>query len=109
MDEGTIEWPAGAKDLEFRVEKGKFYTVEVTYQGTLSTAYINSDLAGYTLASVLNEICPDDILILGNMGTNGMGNSFETDVSYFLNATEAPGVKIVLVLPVFTPARAWTF
>lgn len=205
--DGTVEWPAGAKDLEFRVEKGEFYTVEVTYQGTLSTAYINSDLAGYTLgnsakqttetftipatrdfidlhiadyvvndattvagatqvkfmkqekrqkrqkrvvrsigdstaamkgswaqrlgsiistaypelyklcdfksngkagsnlstyytagrlASVLNELYPDDILMLGNMGTNGMGNSFEADVNYFLNAAEALGAKIIL-------------
>ena len=194
----------GAFEFDFNAQKGDFYAVEITYQGTLTTGYVNSDLAGYELgtsetmttatysipatrdiidlriansangavariaqisitkeparqkrgkpvvhhigdstsanngswayrlkniigstyaelaalcdfhndgaggrnlatyytqgklASVLRDIYPDDILMLGNMGTNGMGNSFEADVNYYLNAAEALGAKIVI-------------
>ena len=34
--------------------------------------------------------------MFGNMGTNGMGNSFEADVNYYLDAAEALGAKIIL-------------
>lgn len=190
----------GAFEFDFKVTKGAFYSVEITYQGTLSTGYINSDLAGYELgnsetmttatftipatrdiidlrisgtdcriaqisitkeparqkrgnivvhhigdstsanngswahrlasifasayselaalcdfknngrggrnlstyytqgllANVLADIYPGDILMLGNMGTNGMGSSFEADVNYYLDAAEALGAKIII-------------
>ncbi len=38
-------------EMNLMVEKGNFYSVEVTYQGVLSTGYINGDLAGYTLGT----------------------------------------------------------
>ena len=34
--------------------------------------------------------------MFGNNGTNGMGNSFEADVNYYLNAAEALGAKVIL-------------
>ena len=193
----------GALQFNFKVQKGNFYTVEVTCQGVLTTAHINSDLAGYELSSnssmttatytipatrdfidlhianvdatsvariakvvvtkqpmrqknkkikvrhigdstsanngswayrlsknpgsypelfnicefinngaggrnlstyytqgklayVLNEICPGDVVMFGNMGTNGMGSSFEADVNYYLDAAEALGAKVIL-------------
>ena len=48
------------------------------------------------LASVLNSIKPGDILMFGNMGTNGTGNCFEDDVNYYLDAAEALGAKIII-------------
>ena len=193
----------GAMQFDFKAEKGAFYTVEVTFQGVLTTAHINADLAGYELAThnslatktftlpatrgaidlhladangtaarlakiiisknaprkarskrvvhhigdstsanngswayrlkniisstyaelaalcqfhndgaggrnlstyytqgklanVLADIYPGDILMLGNMGTNGMGKSFEADVNYYLDAAEALGAKVIL-------------
>lgn len=191
-------------EMNLTVEKGNFYSVEVTYQGILSTGYINGDLSGYTLgthatmatetyiipatrniidlhvadadathvgnitkatatvqpkrqkrskrvvhhigdstsanngswahrlksiiqskypelvelcdfhndgaggrnlstyysdgklASVLKDIYPGDVLILGNMGTNGMGSNFEADVNYYLNAAEMLGAQVML-------------
>ncbi len=41
----------GAMQFDFKVKKGEFYTVSVTYLGKLTTGYINSDLAGYTLGT----------------------------------------------------------
>ncbi len=193
----------GAFQFDFNVQKGSFYTVEVTYQGVLSTGYVNSDLAGYELdsssemttqsftipatldvidlhiaasdatsvariaqitvtkqaqrqkrgkrvvhhigdstsanngswaytlnktqgnypelaelcdfqnngaggrnlstyytqgklASVLRDIYPGDVVMFGNNGTNGMGNSFEADVDYYLDAAEALGAQIII-------------
>ena len=191
-------------EMNLAVEKGNFYSVEVTYQGILSTGYINGDLSGYTLgthetmktetytiaatrnmidlrvadadathvanitkatatiqpkrqkrskrvvhhigdstsanngswayrlknlittqypelnalctfhndgaggrnlstyyaqgklAAVLNDIYPDDVVMFGNNGTNGMGSYFEADVNYYLNAAEMLGAKIIL-------------
>lgn len=197
--DATTDYLEGDMTFKVKVQKGVFYTVTVTYTGTLTTAYINSDLAGYTLgthtslatetysipatrdfidltiasgaiakititkqaprqkrtkpvvhhigdstsanngswayrlaslcnggsypdltalctfqnngrggrnlstyytqgllANVLADIYPDDIVMFGNMGTNGMGNSFETDVNYYLDAAEALGAKIIL-------------
>lgn len=194
---------AAAERYNVDVEKGNIYRVEVTYQGILSTGYVNSDLAGYTLgmheqmktdtlliacprdvldlriaagpggeakiqevnavkmpkpeqrdkpkvhhigdstsastgswawylermyltdfpelaaicdfsnkgaggrnlgtyyqqgrlAAVLLDICPGDILILGNNGTNGMNSTFEEDINYYLDAAEAMGARVIL-------------
>lgn len=38
-------------EMNLIVEKGNFYSVEVTYQGVLTTGYINGDLSGYTLGT----------------------------------------------------------
>lgn len=190
-------------EFEASVEKGNIYRVEVTYQGVLSTGYVNGDLAGYVLgrhdamrtdtllvacprdvfdlriapidageariedvqlvkmpkperrakpkvhhigdstsassgswawnlerllgtgfpalaelcdfgnqgaggrnlrtyyqqgklAAVLLDICPGDIVMLGNNGTNGMNATFEDDVNYYLDAAEAMGASVIL-------------
>ncbi len=194
---------ADAERFEAQVEKGNFYRVVVTYQGILSTGYVNSDLAGYILgrhdtmstdtlvvacprdvfdlriganaggdakienvqltklpkparrakpkvhhigdstsastgswawnlerillgefpalaelcdfgnqgaggrnlstyyqqgklAEVLLDICPGDIVMLGNNGTNGLNSTFEDDVNYYLDAAEAMGASVIL-------------
>ena len=194
---------ADAERFEAQVEKGHLYRVAVTYQGVLSTGYVNSDLAGYILgrhetmstdtliiacprdvfdlriganaqgeakiedvqlvklpkparrakpkvhhigdstsastgswawslerilnadfpalaalcdfgnqgaggrnlstyyqqgklASVLLNICPGDVVMLGNNGTNGLNSTFEDDVNYYLDAAEAMGASVIL-------------
>jgi hypothetical protein len=57
----------------------------------LSTYYMQGKLYG-----VLLDIYPDDIVMFGNNGTNGMGNSYEADMNYYLNAAEALGAKIII-------------
>ncbi len=196
--DATKDYLSGGFTFNVKVQKGCFYTVSITYSGTLTTGYINSDLAGYELgthtamqteeytipatrdfidlcvtdaiaqisiskqpvrqkrtkpvvhhigdstsanngswayrlaslcnggsypdltalctfqnngrggrnlskyytegllANVLADIYPGDIVMFGNMGTNGMGNSFEADVNYYLDAAEALGAKIIL-------------
>ena len=202
--DATADYLEGAFEFDFKVQKGDFYTVEITYQGVLTTGYVNSDLAGYTLgthetmrtetytipatldivdlhianvdatrvariaqvtvtkqakrekrgkrvvhhigdstsanngswayrlagsadstypelaalctfqnngaggrnlctyytegklANVLRDIYPGDIVMFGNNGTNGMGNSFETDVNYYLDAAETLGAQIII-------------
>ena len=193
---------ADAERFEAQVEKGNLYRVVVTYQGVLSTGYVNSDLAGYILgrhdamgtdtlvvacprdvfdlrigaipggeakienvqlsllpkparrakpkvhhigdstsasngswawtlqrtlddfpalaelcdfgnqgaggrnlstyyqqgklAEVLLDICPGDVVMLGNNGTNGLNSTFEDDVNYYLDAAEAMGACVIL-------------
>ena len=41
----------GALEFDFKMQKGDFYNVEITYQGKLTTGYVNSDLAGYELGT----------------------------------------------------------
>lgn len=50
-DNATTDYLEGAMTFKADVEKGKNYTVSITYQGTLKTGYVNSDLAGYELGS----------------------------------------------------------
>ena len=57
----------------------------------LSTYYTQGKLA-----SVLRDIYPGDILMFGNNGTNGMGNSFEADMNYYLDAAEALGAQVII-------------
>ncbi len=199
----TADYLSGDINFDINVQPGAFYTIEITYQGVLTTGYINSDLAGYELgrqptmatatytlpvttdkidlrlaaaegmseariasivvtkqaprkkrskravlhigdstsanngswayrlsksssaypelfalcdfqnrgaggrnlstyytqgklAAVLRDIYPDDIVMLGNNGTNGMGKSFEADVNYYLNAAEMLGAKVII-------------
>jgi len=196
--DATKDYLSGGLTFNVKVQKGSFYTVSITYSGTLTTGYVSTDLAGYTLgthtamqteeyaipatcdfidlcvtdtiaqisiskqsarqkrskpvihdigdstaanngswayrlasltnggsyqeltnlctfqsqgrggqnlatyytkgylANVLATIYPGDIVILGNMGTNGMGNTFEADVNYYLDAVEALGAKVIL-------------
>jgi hypothetical protein len=49
--DATTDYLEGALEFDFKVQKGEYYLVEITYQGTLTTGYINSDLAGYELGS----------------------------------------------------------
>ena len=193
---------ADAERFEAQVERGNLYRVVVTYQGVLSSGYVNSDLAGYILgrhdtmstdtlviacpqdvfdlrigaspggeariedvqlsllpkparrakpkvhhigdstsasngswawtlertlgdypalaalcdfgnqgaggrnlgtyyqqgklAEVLRDICPGDVVVLGNNGTNGLNSTFEDDVNYYLDAAEAMGASVIL-------------
>lgn len=45
---------------------------------------------------VLSNICPDDYVMIGDMGTNGMGSTFEDDFNYYVDACEKMGAKIIL-------------
>lgn len=45
---------------------------------------------------VLNNICPGDYVMIGDMGTNGMGSKFEESFNYYIDACEALGAKIIL-------------
>lgn len=201
--DADTDYLEGDMQFNFKAQKGDFYSVEITYQGVLTTGHVNSDLAGYQLgsqstmttatytipatldvidlriaavdathvariakisitkqakrqkrakrvvhhigdstsanngswayrlaglsgtypelfelctfqnngaggrnlctyytqgrlASVLNDIYPGDVVMFGNNGTNGMGNSFETDMNYYLDAAEALGAKIII-------------
>ena len=202
--DAQADWLEGTMEFDFNVQRGAFYTIEITYQGTLTTGYINSDLAGYELGSsttmttatyvipatvdvidlhiapanntsvakisqitvtkqaprqkrtkrvvhhigdstsanngswayrlsknytsqypelaaecdfqnngaggrnlctyytqgklagVLRDIYPDDVVMFGNNGTNGMGSSFEDDMNYYLDAAETLGAKIII-------------
>lgn len=57
----------------------------------LSTYYKQS-----RLARVLCDICPGDIVMIGNNGTNGMNKTFEEDLRHYINAAEQFGAKIIL-------------
>ena len=201
--DATADYLEGVLEFDFKVQKGVFYSIDITYQGTLTTGYINNDLAGYTLgthstlttetytlpatfdvadlrlapsdatsvarlaqvtvtkqpqrqkrskrvvhhigdstsanngswayrlsktladykelselcdfhndgaggrnlstyytqgrlANVLRDIYPDDVVMFGNNGTNGMGSSFEADMNYYLNAAEMLGAKVII-------------
>ena len=50
-EDATADWLEGDMQFNMKVKKGEFYTVEITYQGVLTTGYVNSDLAGYQLGS----------------------------------------------------------
>ncbi|MBQ9356359.1 MAG: hypothetical protein IJT98_03610 [Prevotella sp.] len=199
----NADYLSGAIGFNIKVQEGAFYDVEITYQGVLTTGYVNSDLAGYELgtqtslatatytipattgvidlriatttgvseariasivvtkqaprqkrskrrvhhigdstsanngswayrlsksastytelfelcdfqnngaggrnlstyytqgklAAVLRDIYPEDIVMFGNNGTNGMGSSFEADMNYYLDAAEALGAQIII-------------
>ena len=49
--DATTDYLEGAMEFDFKANKGDFYSVEITYQGVLTTGYINSDLAGYELGN----------------------------------------------------------
>lgn len=197
-DNAASDYLSGSYTFKAAVPAGKNYTVDITYSGTLTTGYVNSDLSGYTLgtqdslaaasytvpvpfgtldltvadgsiaavtitkqadreplpkpalydigdstaanngswayrlaklyetsytelaklcsfhssgkggtnlstyytggnfANVLKGLYPGDIVMLGNMGTNGMGASFEADFNYYLDAAEAMGAKTII-------------
>ena len=50
-ENAAADYLEGAMTFMADVHKGKNYTVEITYQGTLITGYVNSDLAGYELGT----------------------------------------------------------
>ena len=47
-------------------------------------------------AKVLCDICPGDVLMIGNMGTNGMNKNFEEDLNLYIDIAEHFGAQIVL-------------
>ena len=58
----------------------------------LSTYYTGGELND----RVLVNIHPGDIMMIGNMGTNGMGNSFADDFNYYIDAAEKMGASIII-------------
>jgi len=50
-DNAASDYLSGAMTFKANVTKGKNYTVDIVYQGTLKTGIFNSDLAGYTLGT----------------------------------------------------------
>ena len=53
-EDAKSDYLEGAMTFKADVEKGKNYTVEITYAGEVRTGYINSDLAGYPLETTDN-------------------------------------------------------
>ena len=58
----------------------------------LSTYYTGGEL----IDRVLVNIRPGDYVMIGDMGTNGMGSAFEASFNYYIDACEAMGAKIIL-------------
>lgn len=58
----------------------------------LSSYYTGGELRD----RVLTQIRPGDYVVIGNMGTNGMGNSFEDDFNYYVDACIAMGAKVII-------------
>lgn len=58
----------------------------------LSTYYTGGEF----IDRVLVNIRPGDYVMIGDMGTNGMGSAFEASFNYYIDACEAMGAKIIL-------------
>jgi len=58
----------------------------------LSSYYTGGELRD----RVLSNIQPGDYVMIGDMGTNGMGSAFEEAFNYYIDACEAMGAKIIL-------------
>lgn len=48
------------------------------------------------LAKVLLDICPGDIVMFGNNGTNNMNKTYEEDLNHYIDAAKAFGAKVML-------------
>ncbi|MGN0150499.1 MAG: hypothetical protein ACI4C7_09665 [Clostridia bacterium] len=58
----------------------------------LGSYYTGGEFTG----RVLTNICPGDYVMIGDMGTNGMGSKFEESFNYYIDACEALGAKVIL-------------
>lgn len=58
----------------------------------LGSFYTGGEFTG----RVLTNICPGDYVMIGDMGTNGMGSKFEESFNYYIDACEALGAKVIL-------------
>lgn len=58
----------------------------------LGSFYTGGEFTG----RVLTNICPGDYVMIGDMGTNGMGSNFEESFNYYIDACEALGAKVIL-------------
>lgn len=58
----------------------------------LGTYYTGGEFSGRVLAS----ICPGDYVMIGDMGTNGMGSKYEESFNYYIDACEALGAKVII-------------
>lgn len=47
-------------------------------------------------AKVLCDICPGDVVMIGNNGTNGMNKTFEEDLNLYIDAARSFGAEIIL-------------
>ncbi|MCH5211889.1 MAG: hypothetical protein J1G06_02650 [Oscillospiraceae bacterium] len=54
VEDANSDYLEGAMTFNANVQKGKNYTVEITYQGVLRTGYVNSDLASYPVETTDN-------------------------------------------------------
>lgn len=50
-ENAEADYLQGAIQFDVKVQPGNFYDVQVTYQGKLTSGYVNSDLSGYTLGT----------------------------------------------------------
>lgn len=51
---------------------------------------------GGDFRNVLINIRPGDYVVIGSMGTNGMGSTFEADVNYYIDCCLALGANVML-------------
>lgn len=58
----------------------------------LGSFYTGGEFTG----RVLTNIYPGDYVMIGDMGTNGMGSKFEESFNYYIDACEKLGAKIIL-------------
>lgn len=58
----------------------------------LGTYYTGGEFSGRVLAS----ICPGDYVMIGDMGTNGVGSKYEESFNYYIDACEALGAKVII-------------
>lgn len=83
-----------ARDFNNYTELASLVTFSNNGRGgrNLSSYYTGGELRD----RVLTQIRPGDYVVIGNMGTNGMGNSFEDDFNYYVDACIAMGAKVII-------------
>ena len=95
-EDAAADYLEGVMTFKADVMKGKSYTVEIIYQGTLKTGYVNSDLAGYELgtqsslaAATYTVPVPVDIL---DLAVSGDGAKIAA-ITITKNADKQPNAK----------------
>ncbi len=77
LEDASTDYLAGSYTFKANVEAGKFYTIKISYTGTLTSEYVNADLAGASLGTSTDMeekeyTVPviDDVLDLALSGTD---------------------------------------
>lgn len=83
-----------ARDLANYTELADIVTFSNNGRGgkNLSSYYTGGELRD----RVLTQIRPGDYVMIGDMGTNGMGSNFEESFNYYVDACIAMGAKVIL-------------